>query len=212
MEYRTVDFGGLSAAVCQVDSQPALFPPTCWTSSSPFWEVFVARKGGAWTWSSLGMSAQVFHDGDTEGFRYEAQSDQLPPKILGNCPTSTPAPTTTPKPTPRPTPRATPSAAAGTSAGPTPSASLGAGTLSTAPTSAEPAPPGPSPSAPPVGDVAGATSSAAPSSDTAAAGSAAPPPGSGDGSPGLPIAIVAIACLAALAALRRRPGRPGPTR
>ncbi|HLY14084.1 MAG TPA: hypothetical protein VKR24_07015 [Candidatus Limnocylindrales bacterium] len=205
MEYRTVDFGGLSAAVCQVDSEPALFPPTCWTSSSPFWELFVARKGGGWTWSSLGMSAQVFHDGDAEGFRYEAQSDQLPPKILGSCPSATPTPNPTAKPTARPTPNPTARPTAAASAGPAtvPPPTLNPGEASSAPA--------PSPSQPPLGDVAGATATAGSSSDAGPTGSP-PPPGSNDGSPALPIAIAAIVGLAGLAVLRRRPNRSGRAR
>jgi hypothetical protein len=201
VEYRTVDFGGLSAAVCQVDGEPALFPPTCWTSSSPFWELFVARKGGGWTWSSLGMSAQVFHDGDAEGFRYEAQSDQSPPKILGSCPSATPTPNPTPKPTARPTPSPTAHPTAGTSAGPAtiPPPTVHPGEASI--------PPAASPSQPTLGEIGGPSATAAPSPATGAAGSP-PPPGPDDGSPALPIAIAAIAGLAGLAALRRRPGQP----
>lgn len=206
VEYRTIDFGGLSAAVCQVDGEPVFFPPTCWatTSGSPFWELFVARKGDGWASSNLGVSSLEFKDGDAEGFRYEAQSDQLPPTILGSCPPATPAPTASPKPTSHPTPRATP--IAGTSANPTgtPPETLNPGTPSSAPSA--------SPSQPPLGDVAGATASAGPSPGTGTAESPPPTSGSGDGSLALPIAIVAITALAGLAALRRRPGRPGPTR
>ncbi|MGH2465479.1 MAG: hypothetical protein ACRDGI_08460, partial [Candidatus Limnocylindrales bacterium] len=99
VEYKTVVFGGLSDAVCQIDGEPATFPQSCWTSQSNFWAFFVARKGGSWFSSSLGIAAQTFHDGDAEGLRFEPQDVPLPPNSLGNCP----PPVATPRPTPRPT-------------------------------------------------------------------------------------------------------------
>ena len=111
IESGTVTFGGFGLAVCQLDGEPASYPPSCWTGTSPFWALFVARGGGSWQTSSLGMSNLALHDGDALGFRYESQSAQpAPPSIAGRCPDPTPPPVTprpvTPPPvTPRPTVR-----------------------------------------------------------------------------------------------------------
>jgi hypothetical protein len=99
VSYNTVDYGSYGKAVCQIEGEPASYPPSCWTASSPYWALFVSRGGGAWTSSSRGISAQTFADGDAEGFRYEAQSDaSTPAPPAGVCPppvASTPTPVTT---------------------------------------------------------------------------------------------------------------------
>ena len=81
-------------AVCQVDHEPAQYPPSCLTASAPYWAMFVSRGGGSWVYSSTGFSSQTFRDGDAEGFRYEGQGDKTcPPAPGGVCPaSSTPAP------------------------------------------------------------------------------------------------------------------------
>ena len=96
VESATLDNGsGYGKAACQIDYEPAQYPPSCWSGNSPFWALFVSRSGGAWTESSLGISSQTFRDGDAEGFRYEGQSDGSPPASSprGVCPVTTPAPT-----------------------------------------------------------------------------------------------------------------------
>jgi hypothetical protein len=92
--------GGFGKAVCQLDNEPATYPPTCWTGTSPFWALFVAH-GGGWAYSTVGVSSIVLHDGDSLGFRYQSQSKHDPPSSGGDCPDPTAPPT--PKPTPRPT-------------------------------------------------------------------------------------------------------------
>ena len=209
LKYQTVSFGGLSDAVCQVDGEPVTFPPTCWTGSSPFWELFVARKGGAWAWSSLGMSALVLHDGDSEGLRYEPQSSTSPPKILGDCPSPTPTPRPTPKPTPLPTTTPVPTLKPGS----TPRSSLTPAATPTSPATAGSALPAGPASTTPGGAVAGLSGSPQPTLLPAEAGPTNPPSGgAGDGSPALPIAILAIVGLVALAATRRRPAGSRPPR
>jgi hypothetical protein len=99
VEYATAYSG---QAVCQINNQPAQYPATCWTSSSPYWAFYVSRGGGSWTFSTLGFASQTFRDGDAEGFRYEGQSDYtVPPSPAGVCPVPTP-PTPTAVPTSRP--------------------------------------------------------------------------------------------------------------
>ncbi|MGH7722591.1 MAG: hypothetical protein ACRENL_07145 [Candidatus Dormibacteria bacterium] len=95
VEYATADYGGTGQAVCQIDSEPAQYPSSCWTASSPYWAMFVSRGGGAWTVSSLGISSQTFRDSDALGFRYQGQSDYAsPPSPRGVCPAvSSSAPT-----------------------------------------------------------------------------------------------------------------------
>jgi hypothetical protein len=102
VQFATAGYGGIGKAVCQVDGEPAQYPPGCWTASSPYWAMFVSRGGGSWTISSLGISSQTFRDGDAEGFRYEGQSDYtVPPSPAGVCPAaSSPTPVrATPTPT-----------------------------------------------------------------------------------------------------------------
>jgi hypothetical protein len=99
VEYATAYSG---QAVCQINNQPGQYPPTCWTSSSPYWAFYVSRGGGSWTFSNLGFTSQTFRDGDAEGFRYEGQNDYTaPPSPAGVCPVPTP-PTPTAVPTSRP--------------------------------------------------------------------------------------------------------------
>jgi len=107
IEYATVDYPGIGKAVCQIDGEPATYPSTCWTASSPYWALYASRGGGGWASSTLGVSSQTFQDGDAEGFRYEAQGDSSPPPApAGGCPPAGSAPTPPPAthPPSRPTP------------------------------------------------------------------------------------------------------------
>ena len=220
IESGTVTFGGFGLAVCQLDGEPASYPPSCWTGTSPFWALFVARGGGSWQTSSLGISNLALHDGAALGFRDESQSGQpAPPSIAGRCPDPTPPPVTprpvTPPPvTPRPTvrPVVTPAPSirthAPTPATPSPGAPSLAGTPQASPSAS---------SEPDSGAVAGATdaSSASPAPagltgptlgpttlDVVPAGSAG---SSGAGPPiGLVLAIVAGLAFLALGVLHLR--------
>lgn len=189
--YQTAAFGGFGQAVCQIDGEPASFPPGCWTSTSPYWALFVARGGGPWSVSNLGVSSQTFRDGDAEGFRYSAQTGSLsPPAAPGRCPPTAPQATDSPPPsapTEAPTPAHT---------------RLSAGTAvpSRAPTAGAPASPS--------GDEATAGVSGAPGEPPP---SARPDPGRSSTTDGEPpysaaIAITALVALGALGAvnLRRR--------
>jgi hypothetical protein len=109
--YKTVSYGSYGKAVCQIQREPASYPPSCWTASSPYWAIFVSRGGGAWTSSSRGISTQTFGEGDAEGFRYEGQSDNTSPAPPnGVCP-----PPVRATPTPVPASAAAASARPGTS-------------------------------------------------------------------------------------------------
>jgi len=109
--YATTGYAGLGLAVCQLDGEPTTFPAGCWTDTGPYWVMFVARGGGAWTLSSLGISSQTLRDGDAEGFRYDAQTGSpAPPAAPSRCP-PTSAPTRAPvsaPPSRRPSPRPVP--------------------------------------------------------------------------------------------------------
>jgi hypothetical protein len=114
VEYATAYSG---QAVCQIDNEPAQYPPGCWTTSSPYWAMFVSRGGGSWSMSSLGFTSQTFRDGDAEGFRDEGQSDYaVPSSPHGVCPVATP-------PTPLPTRTAIPERSAVATAAARPSSS-----------------------------------------------------------------------------------------
>lgn len=116
LETGTVAFGALGQAVCQIDDEPVSYPPGCWTGSSPYWVLFIARAGSSWSAAEQGASGESLGDGDAAGFRYNPQggSDPPPASPAGTCPaetTAAPAPaaastarpaSTVPPPTPAP--------------------------------------------------------------------------------------------------------------
>jgi hypothetical protein len=130
--------GGLGNAVCQVDGEPASYPPSCLTSTSAYWAMFVSRAGGRWSISNAGVSSQEFSDGDALGWHYVPPTGGgPPPSPAGVCATGAPAPA--PVVTTAPAPAATAPAPAA------PAASV----ASTADAGVTPTPPAPSPSASP---------------------------------------------------------------
>jgi hypothetical protein len=114
--------GGLGAAVCQIDNEPASYPPGCFTSSGSYWVLFLSRAGGAWVDSDLGASSITLVGGDDLGFRFDSQTgaDPPPPSPAGTCPEVTPPPRT---PAPSEIARSTPRAAASSTSGPSSRAS-----------------------------------------------------------------------------------------
>jgi hypothetical protein len=108
-EYAIQTYGGLGAAVCQIDNEPTTYTQ-CLPSSGSYWVFFISRGGGAWTNSSQGVSNVTVNDGDDVGFRYDPLGGANPPPVspAGTCATSTPTPAPTPTPTAQPTPRPTP--------------------------------------------------------------------------------------------------------
>ena len=113
IEYATQTYGGLGAAVCQIDHEPAMYTQ-CLPSTGSYWVFFISRGGGPWMSASQGVSNTTVGDGDDVGFRYDPLGGANPPPVspAGTCATSTPTPTPTAQPTPRPTPRPTPVATA----------------------------------------------------------------------------------------------------
>ncbi len=150
VEYGTSAYGGgLGSAVCQVDAEPASYPPNCLTSTSSYWAMFVSRGGGRWSISNAGISSQVFSDGDALGWRYVLPTGGgPPPSPAGVCAAPAPAP-----------------APAGAAAAPAVAPALAASVAAVSPTpsaqaspteaAVTPPPPSPSPSphraAPPAG-------------------------------------------------------------
>ena len=96
VEYGTSTYGGgLGSAVCQVDGEPASYPPNCLTSTSAYWAMFVSRGGGRWSISNAGISSQVFSDGDAMGWRYVPPTGGgPPPSPAGVCAAVAAAPAT----------------------------------------------------------------------------------------------------------------------
>jgi hypothetical protein len=206
--------GGFGKAVCQLDNEPATYPPTCWTGTSPFWALFVAH-GGGWAYSTVGVSSIVLHDGDWLGFRYQSQSKHDPPSSGGDCPDPTPPPAT-PKPTPKPTapptlppkptpartaapPTVSPGATVAVASPPvTPSASASGGGIAAASEPPEPSST-PAPSVPSAGASGGTPPTAAAPETTPTSG--------GDAPIGLILVAVAGLAFAALGVfqLRRAP-------
>ncbi|MFI5284946.1 MAG: hypothetical protein ACHQ4F_01365 [Candidatus Dormibacteria bacterium] len=111
--------GSFGAAICQIDNEPATYPPGCFSTSGSYWVLFVSRGGGAWATSDLGVSNVTVNGGDDIGFRYDSQTgtDPPPPSPAGTCPAVTPPPTRTP--TQAVTPTSSAHAQAGSSAAPT---------------------------------------------------------------------------------------------
>jgi hypothetical protein len=113
--------GGLGAAICQIDNEPATYPPSCFTGAGSYWVLFVSHAGGAWVTSALGASSVTVANGDDIGFRFDPQTgaDPPPPSPAGTCPVLTPPPAATPTPavraSPRPNATSTPSAVTSTS-------------------------------------------------------------------------------------------------
>jgi hypothetical protein len=137
--------GGLGAAVCQIDNEPATYPPGCFTASGSYWVLFVSHSGGAWVNSDLGASTEKVAAGDDVGFRFDSQTGAaLPPASpAGTCPAATPPPARTAAPSARPTasPRtaaSAPSAPPSRSAGSLPTAPATAGVLGVATPAASP--------------------------------------------------------------------------
>jgi hypothetical protein len=108
LEVGTSSYGVLGSAICQIDSEPASYPPGCFTGSGSYWVLFVSRAGGAWLNSPIGVSNLSVGDGDAVGFRYDPQAgaDPPPPSPAGTCPVMTPPPARTPTPPARATPPA----------------------------------------------------------------------------------------------------------
>ncbi len=100
--------GGLGAAVCQIDNEPATYPPGCFTSTGLYWVLFVSHAGGAWVNSEVGASNLSVTNGDDIGVRYDSQTgaDPPPPSPAGTCPVVTPPPV--PARTPAPSGGSTP--------------------------------------------------------------------------------------------------------
>ena len=90
LEVGTVTYASLGEAVCQIDAEPASYPPSCLTSTSPYWATFVSRHGGPWTAADHGVSSETFASGDAEGFRYDPQSGSAaaPSSPAGACTTA----------------------------------------------------------------------------------------------------------------------------
>ena len=137
LEVGEISYGGLGTAICQIDNEPAIYPPSCFSGAGSYWVLFVSHAGGAWVTSALGASSVTVADGDDIGFRFDPQTgaDPPPPSPAGTCPVLTPPPAATPTPTvrasPRPNATSTPSAVTSTSrpAAPPPTSTPTAGVL-----------------------------------------------------------------------------------
>lgn len=66
--WSTQTFGGFGDAVCALDSEPAHY--SACPGKDAYWAVFVARGGGTWQLTNVGISSLTVGDGDAEGFRY----------------------------------------------------------------------------------------------------------------------------------------------
>ena len=123
-------FGSFGEAVCAVDAEPARYS-TC-PGKDSYWAAFVARGGGPWQLTSVGVSTLTLSDGDAEGLRYvpAAGSPAAPPSSVGVCAAAGATATVAVAPT------ATAPPATRTSAGAAGTASVGATASPSAPAAA----------------------------------------------------------------------------
>ena len=209
IEYGTVGFGGFGQAVCQLDGEPATYPPSCFSSGGSSWALFVARNGGAWALSSVGVSSLSLRDGDDEGFRYDPQSGTSePPSTNGHCPSATSGPT--PRATSSPSPPRPLATSAAATVVPATARPTGDGQPSgTPPATVVPPSAGSSASAPPVSASPVASSSPVVTSPVGLSPSTGT--GSSPGSGAIPIAGAALAVLVVtgVSLARRRSGSGG---
>ena len=199
VEYATESYGGLGQAVCQIDDVPPQYTQ-CLPSSGSYWVFFIARAGGAWSNSSMGISSATVSNGDAVGFRYDPLTGADPPPVspAGTCP---PPPTPTPSPTARATPTPVATSPPGATSHPGAPTPTGAGA---APPPTEGATATPESSTPAAG-VLGLNSPAA--SPVPALGVATKAAVAGSFNPALAIAVVVVAALIGLLGvqgLRRR--------
>lgn len=131
IQYDMQPYGGLGAAVCQLDNEPNPEPSGCFGSGG-YWELFVSRGCGAWVSSGTGVSSLQLDDGDLEGFHYVSSSGSPPPGPTGYCPPVSPPPIATM--VSPPPPATVPAARRPAGPGPGASAPSSASTTSLAPT------------------------------------------------------------------------------
>jgi hypothetical protein len=93
IEWRSDAYQGQGTAVCQVDYEPQPPPSgSCLGSGNdPYWSIWTAPYGGRWTYAQRAITALVIHDGDAEGFRYQAPDGAVPPDdVAAVCPPPAP--------------------------------------------------------------------------------------------------------------------------
>jgi hypothetical protein len=71
--FGTESYSGLGLAICAADNVPAHYSK-CFSSSGPYWALFISRNGAAWKMPSVGVSHITVHPGDSIGFRYDSQT------------------------------------------------------------------------------------------------------------------------------------------
>lgn len=101
VEWQSVQYS-FGKAVCQIDYEPRTYPPGCFTSSSPYWAMFVSRQGHGWGTSNLGVSAQTFADGDALGWHFVPSTGGAAPPLINACQAVAPPAATTPPSRPAP--------------------------------------------------------------------------------------------------------------
>jgi hypothetical protein len=76
--------------VCQVDNEPASYPPDCLKQSS-YWSIWTSPCGGSWAFARKGIDGISFHDHEAEGFAFVPQAGGPPPPPA-DCPPAAPPP------------------------------------------------------------------------------------------------------------------------
>lgn len=60
-------------AICSADGVPAHYSQ-CFSSTGPYWALFISRNGAPWRAASVGLSEIALRSGDSIGVRYDSQS------------------------------------------------------------------------------------------------------------------------------------------
>ena len=84
-----ISFGPGSAELCQVDGEPSSYPDPCLIANLPYWQILIAKPGGAWTAANFGITSPnlIIADGGALGFHYVSQSatSDMPPTPWGTA-------------------------------------------------------------------------------------------------------------------------------
>jgi hypothetical protein len=76
IDFHTQKFSFGSAA-CSIDNEPVQFNE-CLPKDAPYWGLWVAVGGAAWTMAQTAYDAVILKDGDALGWRYTKLSDANP--------------------------------------------------------------------------------------------------------------------------------------
>lgn len=111
------------SAVCRINGYPASDPCVQMPPSNAYWSYWHAKRGGSWSYYSLGPASSDPAPGTVEGWAFGAGA---PPSVAPPAPTATPSSSSSTSPKPRTTSSSSPTPSAGTSPHPSTTSSSSA--------------------------------------------------------------------------------------